>query len=1560
MTAASIARLREEYEAAESETTRAVLLHELGVLEERAGDESGAARDHLAAINAEPEFSEPLERLIAILQQRGSHKNLEKLLERLVEVADGAGERSRALVKRAIYVADLEGELDSARALLEQAVEERPDDATAWLALELVAGQLGDAVLGARCLSARAELCDSPAWRALLLLDLARLLRNAGDGEGALSSLQAALEQKGAATFLALEALEETARSLDRDDIVAQALEARATLIQTSIDDEGAANSLGVPRHARSAAHAADAWARAADAHRRRGDLEAAGSALSRASQLLPEEPAFARARMALTQASGDTAATAELAKAALAGGSKGTLAAALWMRVAEQAAESGDAAGALDAVTRALAEDPGCVPARALQLDLLSGGGDPPGLASALESTAEQVESDGAKARLFLAAADAWARLAGDTAGAKAALSQAGMYGAPPSIVARSSRLFAFVSGDATWYEEATRRLVAAGASEREQPSLWFELVRSRLGRGDLDAARAGLDSLAAVPGGGWLSHVLRAYALHLAGAEGTAAPDATALASLADTESDPDLSRALQLAAGLRAHAAGRLDEARSVLDALFAADAADLVVASAAAALARLQGDEHRVGEILAECALATDDSELVAATALEAGIAFWQAGDRQRAVECFSTASGSSEAGAGTLLSWALRAQDPESVEARRRALEAADATPELALERFGLESGSGGSATSAAEALAAAAEAVGSLGNAATLGRALWEADGDARASLQALDTLAALGGSAAAVARASEHVRRLADTPQGSAPDPVTLADSAARWSAADPSAAAALEWLAASMAMGDADGEVAARRALAERLGEGVAAELEASASIVAALSSIEAGPLLAPRAPAARLANFELSPPGCDPRRRAMAINNVEPTLGDDAAPLLRALAGWNELAAGDVPQAVESFRAVVEAFPDELIGWEGLRAAGEAAGDRTMVAEACAALGDAVADDAKGAELWEHAALILIDELDDVQRGEFALTRAVERDVSRFVAFDKLFRLVRARKDGERLLELVAARLEVAEDPAEIAKLFWERARVLRESGRREEALTALENVTMLEPDHVGALALSGEIYITTGKLAEAAENLGRLSTLAEAPTKQRLMSGVAAVDLFENKLGQPDKALAVLNRLYADGLSTLPVRERLARSAAKLGSWGDATAVLEQLMMERDSRDGRIEAARLAMAIHRDRLGTPEKALLAVEKLLQESPDDGEALDLVISGVFDAASARRLLDAGKDALVASLTAEPMDPERVDRLARMAAALDRPQIRQAALGALVALGEGSPEIDRELAILDQRVARVPHMAIDENQLPDLCDPEDRGALPMLMKTLAPTFSEALGPGLEALGVGKKNRVDARVGLPVRNEIAAWAGALGIGDFELYVGGRDEQGVYGVATETPAIVVGSAVAAPLSAAHRQAVARELFAIKRGTTILRHRDATDVAALVVASCRVAGVALASPHYAMLDEFTRVLTKETPRKVKKLLPELAQAVAQSGEQAEHWVRAATSSLDRLAAIAAGDVSHVLAGSAGRGQLGASMEAQQRTARLLSFVLSPRYLALREVLGMGVR
>ncbi len=1565
--AAAVGRLRAEHDAAVDGKTRALLRHEIGVLEERLDDATESARDQLAAVSAEPNFQEPLERLIGILERRQSHKNLGRLLERLVSLATRPEERARALLDEAFYLLEHEDDIGNARTRLEQAVEDMPRDASLWLALELVATKLGDAELRERALLSRAALTNDVHWKGLLLLSLAEQRSSSGDHEAAERVLEEALRLGSPATFDCLVALSELSRKTGDNALGMRAESRIGDAISASLADSVHGDALGIPEHRRTLAHAAEAWLTAAEHARQGGEHARAVELLERSLLAAPSDALSLYARLHAADAAGDTASAARIARAELDRGVTGQAAASLWLRIAEAAASEGDGAAALAAANQALAHDATSIAGRALQLDLLSTADDPQGYASALEAAAETFPSENAKARFYLLSADVWARQCQDSQGARAALSQAGMYGASPEVVARLARSLSALLNDGAWYEEATRRLIAQGATEAEYSGLWFELARARALRGERLTTAQALSGLAAAPEGHWLGNALAAYSLDLL-PEGAAnhgqgpdreAPSDVALSALAGEESDPVTAGAIRTILALRA--IGRADEAfaRRELAQLHGEDPSNVVVARALVALERRADNQTAAAGALAATAGVVADVELAASLEIEAGIAFWQAGAQQAGLERFKAAASQSRAGTA-LLGWALAGAESSDLSGRRRALEAAsESAPDLAaLDRFSLELGRGGDLDVAREALTTALEQPGSeLHEAALLARALWSPSGSEEQERGlALQGLAELEGAAALV-RGAAYGIELARTPNGA---DRTLSEAARSWALVDLDLAPALEWLGAAMHSGDVDDEIAARLALAERLSAPLAATFEASAALVALLSGHGTRKALAGGEPAAKLANLELAAPGGDPRRRARALLDASQSLGDDSLGVVTALAGYNQLAYGDFAAALSSFRQVVAAHAEDVFGWEGLRAAADATGDRGLLAEAYAALGDAVSDPARGSDFWEQAAGILLDEFGDTTRGEFALTRAVERDVRRFAAFDRLFRLVRERKDGSRLLELIARRLEVAEDADEIAKLFWERARALRTAGDRDGALSALENVQLLEPDHVGALALSGEIYITLGRFAEAAENLARLGALEEAPAQQRLMSGIAAVDLYEHKLDDAYAALEVLANLHRANLSTLAVRERLARAAARAESWLQATEALELLMNERDSSAGRVQAARLAMVIHRDRLHDVARAEAAATRLLEELPEDGEALDLVLSDAFPKSATRSLLENGLSRLTEMLEQNPMKPERVERLARIAGYLGQAPLRQAALGALIALGVSSEGVEQELARIDQRVANVPRIAIHDRALPDLADPEDRGPIAELMRVMATTISEELGPSLSAFGVGKKERVDARAGLPVRNEIAAWAGALGIGEFELYIGGTDADAIVAVASETPALVLGSAVTAPLSPRHRQAVARELFALRRGTTVLRHRDSTEIGALVVATCRIAEVTIPSPAYAMLPEFQRSLGK-APRKVRKLLPNLAQAVLASAQDPIAWSRAAVSSLDRMAALAAGDVSWVLAsGGRERGALDLSNEAAGRARRLLAFVLSPTYLELREQLGMGVK
>ncbi len=1576
--------LRLEIGSTQDKLRQARLLGEVGQIAESEGDEPTAARDYLAAFNADPTFREPLEALVRLLERRRSLKNLGRVIDALVRAASTPSEKARALVMRAAYAEDVQDDMEVAKGSVLEALSasnesetEIPEHGTVALTLELVAARLADEALREEGLVERTKDAGDATWKALLLLDIARMAAKRGETERALAIFSEARGLGSEATFAAaLEAerlaksdpgLPNSEESTTRSDAYADALEAQAALVGEALSDDARAKELGVPRWALHRAFLVDAYLRAADVRRSRSELGRAAALLDRAMDAVPEpvvpvtdeaptetkidaerllRDALISARMRIAELLGDTAHAATLAEARLLHESDGPAAAALAMRIAEQAASEGDIARALEAVTRAVKHDPACVPARALQLDILADTGDSSGYATELEALCDSFPTDDARARAFFLSAFVWATRVGDVSAAKGALSQASMFGVPQQTASRVARMLALLTGDEGWHDEATRRVIASGAEGSELVQLWVELLRLRLARGDLEGARKALGELAGLPESAWLGRALEAFL------PGVPSPDpAAALRALAAQETDPDAARSLELLGALRAVQAGEVDAARAVLRDAATARHEDLSVATFLAELETTAGDPTAAAIVMEQAATATGDPIASASAWIKAGLLRWRVGDKSAALDSFVSAAeklpptddGRPTVGQ-TIVGWASRGVEPDTIESRRRAigraLEAGGDERVLGMERFATEVLSG-DATAAADALGIVeARATGDLSVAAALGRLLW-ADGmtDRDAFNKAMDRLREAGSAALA---ASERYRAVRDG------DPAEAAAAAREWFAVGGGSGAALEWLMCAEKLGDAAQEADARDAVARAVGGEAGEAIHAWSGTLRMLHGDAA--LVAGESAAARLTAIELAPPGSDPRRRAAALCNINDALGEEAHADAMGIGAWSLLMMGDVAGALDAFAAVAQGNPDDLAAWEGMRTAAEALEAREAQARAAEELGARCGEATRGAAFWEEAAMVWLA-VGNEDAAEIAFTEAFARDPKRSTAFDKLFRRVRERKDGERLLELIAIRLENTDDPPEVAKLYWEQARVLREKGDSDGALSALENVTMIEPDHVGALALTGEIFLKRQQYAEAADRLSHLARLDQAPPKNRITAGVAAADIFENKLDQPRRAVEVLAMLHKAKLSTLAVRERLAKSAGRAGAWEEATSILEQLMVERAERDGRVDAARLAMTIHRDKLGDKPRAAASVTKVLEELPSDGEAVDVLLD--IEAPGKRDMLERAREGVHAHLQKTPNDGDALRRMVRIAGALGDASLEAASAAVAVAMGASDGHVEGALGRARARNARaMPQWALTADHLRVLRAPQDEGPLSDLFLLLAPSIAEALGPTLVALGVGKRDRVDARAGLQLRADIAAWAGAFGIGEFELYVGGRDPIGVQGVAGETPAIVVGPSVKTPFDAMTCARVARELFALARGTTMLRTRDDTTVAAVVVAACHIGDVPINSPPYAILAEVEKSLRSAVPRKVKKALPEVCALVAQGGADPKAYARAALASQARTSAVACGEAAVVLVDMIPPAQAG-----DPRAVELAKFMLSPAYVQLRRGLGL---
>ena len=408
----TVRRLRAEVAAATDGARQARLLTEIGEAQERAGDEAAATRDYLAAYSADATFREPLEGVVRLLEKRRSLKNLGRLVDPMVKAATEPGERVRALLMKAAYVSDVAGlpadAIEVARAATE--IEDAPaaERATAWLALELLAGRTGDPVARDLALGERSKFAADPAWRALLLVDRARSLASAGDVDGALSLL-------------------EEARSLG----VAGHVDSRIAQIEVVLaGPPGHRRDRRGPQEGRSSARTPSMRWRAPSSRTRRSTRQRATRSASRrgcasrrawstrgcaprtsaggwaastspgrcstappartfAAQMTDEDRRLAAGlvaarRLLIADQLGDTEQAASIAEGRLATeadpGRRAALAA--WASPSWPSPR-GDPRPRSKALARAIEGDPGSLPARALQLDLLADGSDASAFAS-------------------------------------------------------------------------------------------------------------------------------------------------------------------------------------------------------------------------------------------------------------------------------------------------------------------------------------------------------------------------------------------------------------------------------------------------------------------------------------------------------------------------------------------------------------------------------------------------------------------------------------------------------------------------------------------------------------------------------------------------------------------------------------------------------------------------------------------------------------------------------------------------------------------------------------------------------------------------------------------------------------------------------------------------------------------------------------------------------------------------------------------------------------------------------------------------------------------------
>jgi cellulose synthase operon protein C len=1167
---------------------------------------------------------------------------------------------------------------------------------------------------------------------------------------------------------------------------------------------------------------------------------------------------------------------------------------------------------------------------ARAVQQHMLRADTQGSRLAAAIEAFAEEYPpASPVRARTFTFAACMWA-MAHSGADAQRALNAAEL---PPELAGRIARALARAVGDNHWLEAASRALATELASQGGQNhTLLYDALRTRVTTSPEAATYGGaLDSLRETVEGAPVAALLDVF-----------------LAPSMHTEANkraadlhkyfPELRTTLAL---LQLEQRDTVGAKETLLDVESPSTFCELL-------LATLSGDSPALaaGHLENAAALA-QRPEQRASFLIEASILRFRADELRGARDDAQRAEEAYPGCARGLLYWLKRREAGLSPDARRAAIDTADEAgrmdPALVLERITLEQlcGETLAARQWLPRLTSGEEKEAFQRIATLLGAMLAEPDtGDLERALEALEPYAPNVSN-------SERLRAAHSAGNDA------LHASAVRWSERVPnSIEPRLARIAIAAAVDDVNEERRARLALAEVLDADSARLVRASSNQLGAVVRYQSPvPLVRGDSVEERLVNIDLAPPGSDPRRRSKALSEVGDAVRSDTEVSLCAVAGWSALACKDYTTAAQLFEYVATERPEDLGAWEGYRRAAIGLNKLDVAASACEHLGKRVRDDERAAQFFEQAATHWRGAGSEHEhRVAICFEKAFERDPAHKNAFEFTFRKLRDEKQPAKLLEVIELRLPVVISGPERIKLLWEKARSLRELGQNEQAFATLEYVRSVQPEHVGALALIGEIHIRKGEFELAANVLEQLARVDAAPARNRVTAAIAAVDLMENKLGRFDRSFRVLATIDAAGLSTLATRERYARAAAKTEAWSTAADIFHKLVHERQDKPGRIDAARLAMRIHLEKISprSPVGIEQAIRTLLEEAPADPEAIDAALNAPIDAEAKNALVVMARTGLQnAVCSAQSLEAAML--LAKVAKTQSDATLETIALSIAGALGDDAADYAFRTSSRTPIHASKTDLRTHFQRVESAPGTDGEAMFAPLFAALGPVIGEAFGEGLDAFKVTKKHRADAKTHGTLLEQLRPLLLVTAL-ELDLYVGVPGVAQTRSFAGEKPAMVVGAGVPLPLASDALTYVAAELLALAAGTTLVLSGTRADVAAIVNASKSLAKLNESKTP----SEVERTLARAIPRRVKNQLPDLCQGfVERKALDADigQWVARTRMKLARGAVLLTLDVRSATAIASVPGDESGYERAR---AELLQFVLSEEFAEFQRI------
>jgi tetratricopeptide (TPR) repeat protein/tRNA A-37 threonylcarbamoyl transferase component Bud32 len=434
------------------------------------------------------------------------------------------------------------------------------------------------------------------------------------------------------------------------------------------------------------------------------------------------------------------------------------------------------------------------------------------------------------------------------------------------------------------------------------------------------------------------------------------------------------------------------------------------------------------------------------------------------------------------------------------------------------------------------------------------------------------------------------------------------------------------------------------------------------------------------------------------------------------DDRNALLLHAARWyaGQLRRPDL--AVMGYQQILETDRSHAGAHEGLIAIHREAQQWPELVAALNAYVDAAGNTPRARDLRADAGEIYEVHLNDSARAREAYARVLADDPSHAKANDGMERIAESTGDHETLASILEQRAETSKgrDKVEallrIAELYEDQLGNLGEAERRFQA------VLDVQPDELSALKGLDRIYNRTSKYRELLANLEKQVEVAATP-RQKINLYERMASLHDEEFLDHARAAECLEAILALDPDNDAALTRLERHSRALGRWENLNDLYAKHASVTEDPARKVELLMQQARVVADNIGSPDDAALVYERVLEEQPGHGAALEALARLREQAGDARAALTA-IEALAATAPTAVAKAEQWVRAARLLegrgdrdgaierykraleATPDEASIAAALRKAYAARGDAASVvklIERELSLADSDMARA-----------------------------------------------------------------------------------------------------------------------------------------------------------------------------------------------------------------------------------------------------------------------